>query len=64
METTTVVHESIIGAKTGKRAILLGEAHFNGRGQESDPVTMDYAVMTGDHGVCFCVASYQNTGYV
>ena len=41
---------------------MLGETHFDGRGQESDSATMDYAVMIENHGVRSHATSYQKTG--
>ena len=44
---------------SGKLAAMLGETHFDDKGQESDPMTMDFAVMIEDHGVHSRTASYQ-----
>ena len=47
----------------GKIAVLLCETCFDGRGQESDPAIMDYAVTIESHGVCSRAVSYQKNGW-
>ena len=44
-------------------AVLLGETHFDGQGQESNPEAMEYVVTIENHDVHSRAASYRKIGW-